>query len=338
MTIGTVAVRWGLGGALALGAMLALMPAGPAKALDQITVAYFLEWPTANQVAQVEKWYDEELGLTVNWRAFETGTAMTAAMASGDVHIAYSQGLVPFTVATSQGLPLKMVGVAVSYAENDNCVVHADAGITQDNAGDLEGQRVSAPLGTVAHYKMLRTLDHLGVDIGALQLVDMAPADGAAALARGDLAMACGWGGALRRMMDYGEVLMSAAEQEAIGIRVFDIVTVPAEFAEAHPDLVVKFLAVTERANEAYAADPDSALPIIAEAAGMDLDDTIAILDLFRFPTIDEQLSAEWMGGTVQRFTKEVADFFVEQGELPSALDDYGSVIDASFLERAKAN
>ena len=30
---------------------------------EKITVAYFEEWPTANQVAQAEKWYDEALGV-----------------------------------------------------------------------------------------------------------------------------------------------------------------------------------------------------------------------------------------------------------------------------------
>ena len=32
---------------------------------ESITVAYFPEWPTANQVAQAERWYDEEMGLEV---------------------------------------------------------------------------------------------------------------------------------------------------------------------------------------------------------------------------------------------------------------------------------
>ena len=38
------------------------------------------------------------------------------------------------------------------------------------------------------------------------------------------------------------------------------------------------------------------------------------------------------MGGTVQAFTKEVADFFVQQGQLDSALDSYDFAIDASYL------
>ena len=60
----------------------ALLAAGAAAAQDKVTVAYFLEWPTANQVAQVEKTYDEALGVEVEWRAFGTGTEMNQAMVS----------------------------------------------------------------------------------------------------------------------------------------------------------------------------------------------------------------------------------------------------------------
>ena len=287
-------------------------------------------------MAQLEETYDEVMGVKVNWVSFDTGTAMSAAMASGDVQIAYSQGLVPFANAVTAGLPLKMVGVAVSYAENDNCVAATSAGITAENATDLEGQKVAVPIGTVAHYKMLREMEYLGVDVDQLELVDLAPADGAAALQRGDVAMACGWGGALRRMLENGNILMTGAEMEAIGIRVFDVVSVTDDFASKYPDLVTAFMQVTEDANAAYVADPSANEELIADAAGMTVEDSNQVLELFTFPSTEEQLSDDWMGGTVQTFIKEVADFFVEQGELEEALDSYDDMIDTSFLEKVK--
>ena len=71
---------------------VAMLFASSASALDKVTVAYFLEWPTANQVAQLEKTYDEAMGVEVEWRAFGNGNEMSQAMVSGDVQIAYSQG------------------------------------------------------------------------------------------------------------------------------------------------------------------------------------------------------------------------------------------------------
>lgn len=304
--------------------------------LEEITVAYFREWPTANQVAQAEHWYDEAMDLKVNWRAFDSGREMAEAMVAGDVQIAYSMGAVPFAVAVSRGAPLKAVGVAVSYAENDNCVVYKKAAIDKANAHELEGKKVAVPMGTVTHYKMLRTLDHLGVDTSKLDLVDMVSADAAKAFIRGELTMACGWGGPLRRMKGHGWELMTAEEQEAIGIRVFDVIAVTNDFAEKHPDLVTTFLEVTDKAINYLEDNPEEAKPIIAQAAGMELKESDIVLSLFQFPRRDAQLSENWMGGGVQSFLKEVADFYVERGQIPRALEDYTPVVDASFYEKVE--
>lgn len=300
---------------------------------DTVTVGYYLEWPTANMSAQINKTYDKQMGVEVEWRAFDNGAAMSAAMASGDVDISYSQGLVPFAVAVSQGLPIKMIGVAVSYAENDNCVVHSDTGVTQQTAKDLEGKAIAVPFGTVAHYKMLKTLVHLNVDINNIRLLDMPPADGAAAITRGDVAMACGWGGALRRMKEHGEVLMTAKEQEAIGIRVFDVVSSSERFLNQYPEMAARFLQVTNDSYKDFTNNPAQHQALIAKASGMELEDSNQVLALFNFPLRDEQLSEEWMGGTVQKFTKEVADFFVKHKQIPRALNDYSATIDTSFYQ-----
>ncbi len=77
----------------------------------------------------------------------------------------------------------------------------------------------------------------------------MAPPDGAAAIAQGAVDMACGWGGALRRMKEHGNVLLTGAEKEALGILVFDVTCGPAAFVAENGDLVAKFLKVTADAN-----------------------------------------------------------------------------------------
>ena len=328
-TIAAILAAAALAAASAPGATAAEKP-------ESITVAYFPEWPTANQVAQAERWYDEEMGLEVRWRPFDSGVQMADAMVAGEVDVSYSMGIIPFMGAVSGGAPLTAVGIAVSYAENDNCAVHYKAAIDKANAHELEGKKIAVPFGTVTHYKLLRTLDFLGVDTGKLDLVDMVSARGAEALARGEVTMACGWGGALRRMLGKNRVLMSAREQTRIGIRTFDVVAVTNDFAEAHPDLVTAFLRVSDRAADYLDDDPDEAEPIIAEAAGLSLKESNILLSRFQFYTRDAQLTSTWMRGGVQAFTKEVADFYVAQGAMPKALDDYGPMFDAGFYERVR--
>ncbi len=315
---------------------LALM-SGNAWAIDEITVAYFLEWPMPFEFAKVAGTYEKEMGVKINWRAFDTGTAMSAAMASGDVHLSVSQGVPPFVVATSAGQDLQVMDVAVSYSDNDNCVVRSALEITKDNAAELAGKKVAVPIGSAAHYGFLKQMAHFKVDLAKLEIVDMAPPDGAAAIAQGNVDMACGWGGALRRMKEHGSVLLTGAEKEELGILVFDVTSAPAAFVAENPDLVAKFLKVTADANAMWNEGSKKAemIPVIAKDAGMDEKATAETMAAFVFPSVEDQLGAKWLGGGAQEFMKGVAEVFVQAGSIKAALPDYSGNVNLGPLKTA---
>ena len=328
-----------MGSAAALGLTLTAQAAS-AEAHEGITVAYFLEWPMPFQYAKVQGMYEEALGMPINWVSFDTGTAMSAAMASGDVQLAVSQGVPPFVVATSAGQDLQILDVAVSYAENDNCVVRTELEIDKDSASELSGKKVAVPLGTAAHYGFLRQMDHFGVDPASMEIVDMAPPDGAAAIAQGSVDMMCGWGGSLRRAKDYGNVLLTGAEKEELGILVFDVTSGPAAWVAENSDTVTQFLAVTAEANAMWNSGENTAemLPVIAQDAGMDEAATEETLASFVFPSVEDQLSERWLGGNAQTFMKGVADVFVESGSIPGALESYGENVNTGPLEAVQSS
>ena len=264
---------------------------------EAITVAYFPEWPTANQVAQAERWYDEEMGLEVKWRPFDSGVQMADAMVAGEVDISYSMGIIPFMRAVSGGAPLTTVGIAVSYAENDNCVVHYKAAIDKANAHELEGKKIAVPFGTVTHYKLLRTLDFLAVDTGKLDLVDMVSVKGAEALARGEVTMACGWGGALRRMLGKNRVLMSAREQTKIGIRTFDVVAVTNDFADCASGSGDRVPEGVGSRGGLPGRSPGRGGTGHRRGAGLSLKESNILLSRSSFYTPRRQLTGTWIGG-----------------------------------------
>ena len=302
----------------------------------ELTVGYFLEWPMPFLASKADGSYDEALGMKVNWVSFETGTAMSAAMASGDVQLSVSQGVPPFVVATSGGQDIQIVDVAVSYSENDNCVVRSEFEIDKDSAGELAGKKVAVPLGTAAHYGFLRQMDHFGVPLDSLQIVDMAPPEGAAALSQGAVDFACGWGGGLARMKEYGNILLTGKEKQELGILVFDVTSAPASFIAENGDIVAKFVAVTAAENKAWKDSPSRAkLEVIAKESGMDVDATEASMATFEFPSIEEQLSEAWLGGNAASFMKGVADVFVESGSIDSALDSYEDAVNTGPLKAA---
>ena len=329
-----------LGSAAAVAALSSAAPALAEAHIDELTVGYFLEWPMPFQFAKVQGTYEEALGLPINWVSFDTGTAMSAAMASGDVDISVSQGVPPFVVATSGGQDLVILDVAVSYSENDNCVVRSDLEIDGENVADLSGQRVSVPLGTAAHYGFLSQMNHFGVDVASLEVVDLAPAEGANALEQGDVAMACGWGGPLRRMKEHGNVLLTGAEKEELGILVFDVTSAPAQFVDENPDVVSAFLQVTADANAMWNSGENNAemIPVIAQDAGMDEQAVEETMATFVFPSVEDQLSERWLGGNAASFMLGVAGVFEEAGSIEGALESYEDSIDTSGLEAVQGD
>lgn len=321
------------------GAVMAMSgQAAFADAHGEITVAYFLEWPMPFLAAKASGAFDEALGKKVNWVSFETGTAMSAAMASGDVQIAVSQGLPPFVVATSGGQDLQIIDVAVSYSENDNCVVHADLEIDKDSAGELAGKKVAVPLGTAAHYGFLRQMSHFGVPLDSLQIVDMAPPEGASALSQKAVDFACGYGGGLTRMKEYGNVLLTGAEKEEVGILVFDVISAPASYIAGNGEEVAKFLSVVTKENERYnsGAGGDEMIEVLAKEAGMDLDAAKSALAGMKMLSAAEALSDAWLGQNAATFMKGVADVFVEAGSIDSALESYEGAINTGPLNAAR--
>jgi len=313
------------------------LSATPSMAVEEITVAYFLEWPMPFLAAKADGTYEEELGVKINWRSFETGTAMSAAMAAGDVQLSVSQGLPPFVVAASAGQDIQVLDVAVSYSDNDNCVVHADLEIDKDSADELSGKKVAVPLGTAAHYGFLRQMAHFEIDLASLDVVNMPPPEGAAALAQKSVDFACGYGGGLSRMKEHGNVLLTGAEKEELGILVFDVTSAPADFVAENPELVSQFLAVTAAANAKWNESQDAEmLAVLANESGMDVEAAQSAIGTMAFPGVEEQLSEKWFGGNVQTFMKGVADVFVEAGSIDSALDTYENAVNSGPLAAAK--
>ena len=134
-----------------------------------------------------------------------------------------------------------------------------------------------------------------------------------------------------------GDVLLNGAEKQEIGILVFDVTSVPAAFAAESGDTLAKFLKVTADANTEWNTNPsEEMLAVIAEQAGMDVEAARSAISTMSFPSIDEQLSGAWLGGTAAPFMKGVADVFVEAGSIDSALDSYEGALNTAPLEAAK--
>lgn len=305
---------------------------------DKIIVAYFPGWPGTFEYGWANNSFEKEMGVKLEFREFGSGAEMTTAMASGDVSIAYALGATPFVIATTQGMPIKMVGISENYSESENLVAQGDAGIVKPR--DLIGKKIGVPFGTTAHYRLLGILETFGIKENEVSLLDLANPDILPAFIRKDIDAGCGWEPAVSKMLENGgRILVSSEDQIRWGYNTYGVIAISEEFGKKYPDLVTKFLKVVNDSTKLYHQNPDATYAQIGKMAGITPEKTKEIMSTMGFYSKQDQLSPTWLGtkgspGRVAANLKEVAAFLVKQGELDKALDDYGPSLDTSFYEK----
>ena len=300
-------------------------------AANEVRVAFFLEWPTPNQEDKVKKIFDKALGVPVKWTNFANGGAMTDAMLAGDIDISYSQGLVPFINAVKSKAPLKLVDIAMEYGMGGTtCVTSNASGITKANASELEGKKVAVPLGTMAEYVFIESMKVVEADRSKMEIIQMDPEEGAAALVSGDVVMACLFGGnSIKAAVAVGSRLLSVQEARDAGIQGIDITSVTDKFMKENPGMVRTFVEVTHEANAKYRAGKHD-INIIAKDAEMSVADTKDTMDGFKFLTAAETNKSMSKGGLLMKYLEGMGKTFGTD-ENPT-LKDYSKTVDTSFL------
>ena len=318
---------------LLLGSIIALTLSISAafSAANEIRVAFFLEWPTPNQEYKVKKTFDDALGVPVKWTNFANGGAMTDAMLAGDIDISYSQGLTPFVNAVNSKAPIKLVDVAMEYGMGGTtCVVSKASGITKANASELEGKKVAVPLGTMAEYVFIESMKVVEADRGKMDVIQMDPEEGSAALVSGDVVMACLFGGnSIKAALAVGSRLLSVQEARDAGIQGIDITSVTDKFMKENPGMVRTFIEVSHEANAKYRAGK-SDIDIIAKDAEMSVADTTDTMDGFKFLTPAETKKSMSKGGLLMKYLDGMGKTF-GTAENPT-LKNYSKTVDTSFL------
>ena len=301
------------------------------SAANQVRIAFFLEWPTPNQEDKVKKTFDDALGVPVKWTNFANGGAMTDAMLAGDIDISYSQGLVPFINAVKSNAPIKLVDIAMEYGMGGTtCVTSNASGITKANASQLEGKKVAVPLGTMAEYVFDESMKVVGADREKMEIIQMDPEEGAAALVSGDVVMACLFGGnSIKAAVASGSRLLSVQEARDAGIQGIDITSVTDKFMKENPEMVRTFIEVSHEANARYRAGK-SDISIIAKDAEMSVADTNDTMGGFKFLTPAETKKSMSEGGLLMKYLAGMGKTFGTD-ENPT-LKDYSKTVDTSFL------
>ena len=296
------------------------------------TVAYQTSVSPA-VVAQADGAYEKATHSRIDWRKFDDGASVVAALASGSVQFGYL-GSSPDAAAASRKVPIETFLIGAKLINSEALVTRDGTGIAKPT--DLIGKKDATPFVSTSHYSLLAALKYWHVDPSKVQILNLNPPAISAAWRRGDIDAAYVWDPALGVVKETGKVLVTSGEVGRFGSPTFDVWVVRKDFAQQHPDIVKAFAATTLRAYADYHSNPKTWLAdpahidAIARITGAQKSDIPGLLEGNDFPTLAQQRSA--VGVPTASALASTARFLKEQGKIDDVLPDYAPYVNASYL------
>jgi taurine transport system substrate-binding protein len=305
---------------------------GTANAAD-VNIGYQLVYGPWK--ANKEKLQKEGLaGKSIEFFKFTSGTEVINAMASGSIDISLN-GSSPTAAGYSRGVDLQVIYVYDNINDAEALVVNDKITGPQD----LKGKTIAVPFGSTTHFHMMFALEQLGIAPKEVNVIDMSPPDMVAAWERGDLDGGFVWDPALGRMKGKGHVLLSSGDLSNWGKATFDAMVARKGFTDDNPDFTCQWVKMVAAADADYRANPNDYGPgtdkakAIAQAVSGQEEQVGGVLDLYDYPTLEEQASATWLGGGVAKALEATSEFLTEQGKIDKVLDSYDGSSNATFVK-----
>ena len=316
------------------GLALALSIAGTAQAAD-VNIGYQLVYgPWKANMEQLRK---EGLGgKSIEFFKFTSGTEVINAMASGSIDISLN-GSSPTAAGYSRGVDLQVIYIYDNINDAEALVVNDKITAPQD----MKGKTIAVPFGSTTHFHMMFALEQLGLDAKQVNVIDMSPPDMVAAWERGDIAGGFVWDPALGKMKGKGHVLLSSGDLSNWGKATFDAMVARKGFTDENPEFTCLWVKMVAAADADYRANPNDYGPgtdkakAIAKAVSGQEEQVGGVLALYDYPTLEQQISATWLGGGAASAIRATSEFLTDQGKLDAVLDSYDGSSNPTFAKMA---
>ena len=324
---------------LALFASLSALPAVALAAPGGKVVVAYQTGPDPIEVAFADGSLAKAAGRPVEFRKFNSGADIFAAIASGDVQVGYV-GSSPFAAAASRGLDVKAFYVSSISGTDEALVVRNGSGIK--TPADLRGKRLSAAPVSTDHYQLLATLKQNGIAEKEATVLALAQPEIVAAWNRGDLDGAFVWDPALSELKKTGTVLLTSKQVAEAGAPTFNAWVATAAFIKEDPGFLKTFASAVASENKsflddkaAWAPESNNVKAIAKLLGGTPEAQAAGLKDLNLLPAAAQATDA-WLGGGaksgVASILKETAGFLKEQRKITAVRDDYSPFVTAEFV------
>jgi len=315
-----------------------------AQADQTITIAYqtgFSPWTRAvasGEIAAIPGW-------KVEFRQFNSGAEIFAAIAAGDVQIG-EVGSSPYAASVSKGIDVKAVYISGAAGEDEALVVRNGSGI--ESLKDLKGKRLAAAPVSTDHFMLLSTLKQEGIKPDEATVLAIPQPEIVAGWTRGDIDAAFVWDPALGKLQESGKVILTAKQAAERGAVTFGALVATADLVKEHSDFVQKFVKIVDKYYkdqhdnpQNWTADSEN-VKALAKFTGAKPDDIAARIKVSVYVPASEQASAQWLGGgegsKLAAVLKDTAVFLKEQQKINQVLDSYAAFVDPRFVQATLAS
>jgi taurine transport system substrate-binding protein len=327
--------------AAALGA-LALMT-GAAQAADRTVVVGYQTDALPSSVGIANGDFEKATGAKIDFRRFNSGAEIFAAIASGDVQVGYV-GSSPFAAATSRGLDVEAFYLASISGVDEALVVRNGSGI--NSLADLKGKKLAAAPVSTDHYQLLALIKSLGLSEKDVQVFAIPQPEIVAGYNRGDLDGGFVWDPALTELKKNGKVIVTSRDVADKGAPTFSAWVATGAFAKENPGFLKGFASVIDKyqtsfANDkaAWGPDSDNAKVLAKLLGGTPQDQANALKNLSLLP-IDAQLSDSWLGGGEKSglagILKDTSVFLKDQKKISDVLPSYAAFVTTDAIAPLK--
>ncbi|WP_431262906.1 ABC transporter substrate-binding protein [Roseateles chitinivorans] len=311
-----------------------LLPAGHAIAADTKVVVGYQTDALPSSVAIANGEFARATGVQIDFRRFDSGADVFAAIASGDVQVGYV-GSSPYAAAVSRGLDVKAFYLASISGIDEALVVRNGSGI--NTVADLKGKRLAAAPVSTDHYQLLALIKSQGLTEKDVQVFAIPQPEIVAGFNRGDLDGGFVWDPALTELKKNGKVLVTSKDVADKGAPTFSAWVASASFAASNPAFLKAFAATADKYTGSFLKDPaawgpdsEHARALAKLLGGTPATQAAALRNLSLLPARTQATEAWLAGGEksgVARILKETAVFLQSQRKIPRVLPSYAPFV-----------
>lgn len=282
-------------------------------------------------------------GWDIEFRRFNSGADIFAAIASGDVQLG-DVGSSPYAASVSRDLDVKGIYITAGAGDSEALVVRKEI----NSAADLKGKKFSAAPVSTDHYQLLAYLKQQGLTEKDAQVIAMPQPQIVAAWKRGDIDGAFVWDPALSELKKDGKILVTSGEVSKRGAPVFSALVVTGDFARKNPEFLTKYVSLIDRYYVDFAKNPDAwgsnsdNIKLIAKLQGGTPAENYSWIKSSVVIPLQDQVTDAWLGGgdngSVARTLKATAQFLKEQHKITAIKDSYTGFVDPQFAKAALAS